>query len=423
LAIQLSPIDSESVKEDIRKNFGARTFKESKALPMHRWYPYVEGFSASWLQNKLLSFTKENIKIYDPFAGCGTTLVEASKLNKLSYYSEINPFMEFITETKVNDVMNAQQNLTESVSFINGFIDIISSRDFLDSKSFECNLENPLLQNDYFEENHLNYLLKTKKVINAFDCPHYIKSLLLLAIASIAVNCSNMTRRADLRRRRSDEYKDRIVNVPNALIKKLNEIIDDLSVKPYNQKPTIKVTNDAKVINEDYINSFDFAITSPPYLNGTNYIRNTQIELWLLEIIKSKSEIDFLRKKTVCAGINDVVESRYSEIREISSVEEVASILDKKAYDKRIPIMIRSYFSDMLRVIQNVFLMLKEEGIFIMDIGDSKFCGVHIPTDIIIADLAKDVGFEIIENDIIASRYSRDKTALKQVQFKLLKRK
>lgn len=87
------------------------TFRESKNHAVHRWYPYVEGFSAEYVCSKILEFGKNLKSIYDPFGGAGTTQLEASKLGIPSFFSEVNPFMAFVALTKVNATRWARQHL------------------------------------------------------------------------------------------------------------------------------------------------------------------------------------------------------------------------------------------------------------------------------------------------------------------------
>src|SRR3970040_559240 len=44
---------------------------------VHRWAPYIQGFSASFVQSVLDQYKKdyESPVVLDPFAGCGTVLV------------------------------------------------------------------------------------------------------------------------------------------------------------------------------------------------------------------------------------------------------------------------------------------------------------------------------------------------------------
>lgn len=83
------------------------TFSLNKSEPIHRWYPYVEGYSSCLIAEELKKFLvlKPNIEtIYDPFCGTGTTSLVASTYGIESFYSESNPFMQTVIETKVNVV-------------------------------------------------------------------------------------------------------------------------------------------------------------------------------------------------------------------------------------------------------------------------------------------------------------------------------
>ncbi len=55
--------------------------------------------------------------------------------------------------------------------------------------------------------------------------------------------------------------------------------------------------------------------------------------------------------------------------------------LDECAGDRRIPLLVRHYFSDMAEALEAVHATLRPGGRFVLDIGDSKFYGVHVPTD------------------------------------------
>src|SRR5688572_195006 len=94
-------LDLASTSEEKSPTAVGVTFQASKRLPFHRWYPYVEGFSAAYVRDCLLRFSPLR-NVYDPFGGAGTTQLEASILGVPSYYSEINPFMRFVAETKIN---------------------------------------------------------------------------------------------------------------------------------------------------------------------------------------------------------------------------------------------------------------------------------------------------------------------------------
>jgi len=68
--------------------------------PIHRWAPYIQGFSASFVKDTLFRYrdvysgNSEGFRVHDPFAGCGTVLVEAKRNGVSSSGTELNPLLQ-----------------------------------------------------------------------------------------------------------------------------------------------------------------------------------------------------------------------------------------------------------------------------------------------------------------------------------------
>lgn len=394
------------------------TFRDNRNLAVHSWYPYVEGFSADYVRQKLARH--EDVKnVYDPFGGSGTVQLVASHAGVRSWYSEIDPFMSFVAETKVNAARAARESQSEFQTAAKQFLrHLHSERLERESKLVDLSAYHEAFpQRNFFEEDHLRTLLAVKDLADRIsDGRVWLRNLFLLATASNAVASSHMTRRADIRRRRANEYVTRVVDVQGFVHSTVAQMVRDIDMIPNHAALMTKASEDCRDVRHSEANRFDLAITSPPYLNGTNYFRNTKIELWLLDFIKAEKELPGLCRKAVTAGINNVSKTRTLEYA-YQSVEEVASVLDTASPDKRIPLLVRQYFSDMTQVFQAVQHTLKTDGEFIFDIGDSKFYGVHVPTDRLIIQVAERVGLEVVSDKVIARRYSRDRSELRQVEI------
>jgi hypothetical protein len=394
------------------------TFRDSKRSAFHRWYPYVQGFSAGYVREVLTRFGPTH-HIYDPFGGAGTTQLEASIKGIASSYSEINPFMRFVAETKINSSIWARGNFLRFEETCHQYLRRLERRTL---RQYARNLSLKRYQHafedrDFFEEEHLRDLLAARELaIETAGNSAESKSLLLLAVAANVVHASNMTRRADLRRRRTDEYKNRVVDVSAYVSKTVTEILNDLASSVGPKVETECVCESAKDVGTRISEAFDLSVTSPPYLNGTNYCRNTKLELWFLGWLADEGELRKLRDTAIAAGINNVTRTR-KPLTCFDSVEAVAARLDTKAEDKRIPALVRSYFSDMSDVFASVMGSLKPGSRFVVDIGDSRFYGVNVPTDSLLLEVAEKVGFRVESHRLLARRYSYDKTELKQVEL------
>jgi DNA modification methylase len=180
--------------------------------------------------------------------------------------------------------------------------------------------------------------------------------------------------------------------------------------------PTQRASDDARSLPPQYNNAFDFALTSPPYLNGTNYFRNTKIELWLVGFIKSEDELGSYRRRAIAAGINNVTRDRCAA-HLFERAEGVVARLEATGGDRRIPLLVRQYVSDMFEVFAAVQRGLVPDGSFLLDIGDSKFYGVHVPTDRLLVDAAERAGLTLDHKHVLARRHSRDKSELVQVEL------
>src|SRR5215510_10222532 len=81
------------------------SFAKNKNLPLHRWVPWVAGFSADFVQDCIHNYLPNASRdswVLDPFAGVGTTLVEAylGGFNVVGF--EINPYAALATKLKLH---------------------------------------------------------------------------------------------------------------------------------------------------------------------------------------------------------------------------------------------------------------------------------------------------------------------------------
>lgn len=378
------------------------TFSLNKTEPIHRWYSYVEGYSSCLIAEELktLLALKPNIEtIYDPFCGTGTTALVASTYGINSFYSESNPFMQTVIETKINEVQKLDDVATSMLIEYLALVNDMKIEKYASWNGFE----------KFFGERQLSELLTIKNLIFQED-NESVKRILALALSAIVVKVSKMTRRGDLRYATEKEYREE--NVLECFTDKLNEMIFDIQHHRTIVKcGTTKVSDDAR--DNDYVDTFDCVITSPPYLNGTNYIRNTKLELKLNDFITSENDLPDFHSKGIVAGINNV--SKRTAIDTILPiVEPYLEQLQPVAYDERIPKMVAGYFRDMDMVIQKLSRSIKAGGLFTMDIGDSQFAGVHIPTHLILSDICAEHGFILYDEEILRERRSKNGMVLTQ---------
>lgn len=396
------------------------TFRLNKKQAIHNWYHLVEGFSGELVLSILQQYADASTKVYDPFAGCGTTPLTASYIFLDSYISEVNPFLRFVSDVKVNVVRRVAMNFRSQRKI---FEDLVDSLALLDDDRFSKNINVSDTISDcfshrrYFDDVVLSKIAYLKCLIESIrEDSLDVAKILLLALASILVSVSHTKRATDLRYKTKKEesktnyrvfevFRDKLVSVYNdiqyidsaSLLGKMRFLSEDVRKPVYGSEEIA-----------------DISITSPPYLNGTNYFRNTKLELWILDFIQHEHELRKFREVSIPAGINDISKSR-GDFTSIDFVEPIAKKLDGVAYDSRIPKMVRYYFSDMYQSLSQIFRVLRSGGYLFLDIGDSKFCGVHVATDQLLKQIAQGmVGLEFKEEHLIRTRRSYDKSLLKE---------
>ena len=75
--------------------------KDNMSSPVHDWYKFTAGFSYKFVDLILDGHNQDSI-VFEPFAGCGTTLVECQKLGFNSIGNESQELMCNVINAKLN---------------------------------------------------------------------------------------------------------------------------------------------------------------------------------------------------------------------------------------------------------------------------------------------------------------------------------
>lgn len=381
-------------------------FGANKARPFHRWYPFVEGYSAELVEQALAHDAPDGV-VLDPFGGSGTTSLAAAMLGRDSVFAEVNPYLAWIADVKVNQSRQVAsgegaQSLRQLTRLVDG---TLPNADPL----------HPLIAADtrrgFFPNGVAEEVLGILGLIDE-HLAGPTREVARLALASSLVPSSQMVRRTDLRKRTSSDPAP--VALRSVVKKHLLEFAEDVELHGY--AIAGRARHIAGDVRDEWIDEPDVAVvvTSPPYLNGTNYCRNTKLELLALGFIKTEADLKHLRVSMISAGINNVSKQRRSAAV-IDCVEPVAQELDKVAYDVRIPELVRTYFSDMRDALINVRRRAVTGAHMYFDIGDSRYSGVHVPTHTLLRRIAEDEGWSFIDESVLRTRRSYDGSMLTQV--------
>jgi DNA modification methylase len=413
VAKQLSfpEFDSQTIPNNRTSYFNDPAFASNKTLPIHRWVPWIAGFSSDFVKDVLERYANGPATVLDPFAGVGTTLVEITLAGYNAYGFEINPYAALASRVKVNSYIIDTEILNKY---------ILQFRKFYNEKLASNNISKShppkgfKTRSEFYSPKVLKKVLIIQDFIDGLDNTD-IKDLFRLAFASTMISYSNYSYEPSLGRRVS-AGKSKILDNPvgELIAKKLSEFSEDIEWyqrhKPI-RKTEIKIIEDSFFKCEKYLppEGVDLIITSPPYLNNYHYNRNTRPHLYWLGFAQRPSDFKYLEEANFG--------KYWQTVREQNRVDLEFSLSDSNLAQKLETLRAQkpekgiyggngwanyaaSYFNDCYKFALGIQYVLKSGGTALVVIGNSILQGILIPTDRHLGEIAQNVGLELIRIDI-----------------------
>lgn len=392
------------------------TFNGGRHEPLHDWFPWLEGYSPAFVESVIGSYCPTAKSVFDPFGGTGTTPLTASRLGKKAYYTEINPVLQVLTASKVIALQMRDRDRAELADEIKELADTLDER--IDASRQDAQLwqtyDAAFGDSEFFDSDVFTDVLRYRALIDDIGCASPLTArFLTIAALRALIPASRLIRRGDLRFKTEKELARGRVEFRDEIREALAMMARDIEdLSPIEQPPILLLEN-AKNLDQVPALSIDAVITSPPYLNGTNYFRNTKVELWFLRCLKEQDDLARFRFGSMTVGINDVTVGK--PIGEMPpGAAPVVKALEADAYDVRIPRMVACFASEMHAMLQALAGHTRKDGTIVIDIGDSAYAGVHVPTDKFIAESLDAAGFDLSDELVLRQRYSRSQMKLTQ---------
>ena len=392
------------------------TFKGGRHEPMHDWYPWLEGYSPAFVESVIGSYCPNAKSVFDPFGGTGTTPLTASRLGKKAYFSEINPILQFLTASKVIALQLADRERTVLAGHLLRLAETLDER--IDTSCQDSQLQQTYKaafgESEFFNDDVLADVLRCRTVIDDIGRAAPLTARFVsIAVFRALIPASRLIRRGDLRFKTEKELARGQIRLRIEIRNALETMARDIGDLSWIDHAPILLLENAKMLNRIPALSIDAVITSPPYLNGTNYFRNTKVELWFLRCLKTRDDLARFRFGSMTAGINDVTVGK--PVGEMPpGALPILKALEADAYDARIPRMVACFASEMHAILQALAVHIRKHGTIIIDIGDSSYAGVHVPTDRFIAESLDIAGFDLSDELVLRQRYSRSRMKLTQ---------
>jgi len=240
------------------------TFNPNKHLPIYNWFYFKEGFSRDLVLMLLdIMHVRENEKVLDPCCGVGTTLLACREMGLKSLGFDVLPIAVFASTVKLSDynvnVLKEYRKKITGAKFVKP--DVSDVPNFV--KRF---FSNYALEDIYFLREEIN-----KHVKNEME-----KRFFMLALVNAAIRCSYIRKDGAVLKIR----KRKVPSLRYVYNRILNKMIHDL-YSNLEKTDAFVGYGDCRglPLDDEYI---DVIITSPPYLNKTEYTKIFGIEHFLI---------------------------------------------------------------------------------------------------------------------------------------------
>ena len=398
-------------------------FQNAYQTPIQRWFPYREGYSTR-LVNSFIKELKITGNIFDPFSGSGTTLLASRTNNLNSFGVDVNPISVLVAK-----VENERYNKSEIENFsyaIEGIKVFAKS-----NETFQTSFE---LADKVFNREILQSLLQFKKHIKEIE-NEKTRNIFFVAWLSIIEDVSNIKKEGNgikykNRKRTPTGYinidkdvwekltfpEDKFGFVKAKLLKHLEIILFDIENNYGNceKKPTI-FKGSCLEFDKFFSDEIQFTFFSPPYCNCFDYFEIHKVDLWLGDFVSDKEEFRLLRNTGFRSNTNSLNHKLINYKND--NLEILISLFDsEKLWNTRIPSIVRGYFDDTHTLLNKLYQQTIQGGYVGIVVGNSAYSGVIIPSDVLIADIAKKIGFEV-KNIFVARHLTTSSQQKQELEF------
>ena len=374
--------------------------KDNMKSAIHNWYKFTAGFSYKFVDLIVDNMDTVPNCIYEPFAGCGTTLVAAQKKGISSIGNESQKLMCDVIKAKLNWDINVD-TYNKYMHQILHYVKVHNNIDILDLHCHE-------LLEGLYDKATLKELYLIRDAVRLLNDEKYelffnlaiSQTLHKSAIHPIAVPYIVRSKKQ--------------VNCGHALDKFQSitkQMLEDLSTVPHNNR-LAKVYNADSRKRNNYISDSccDLCITSPPYLNNLDYGEVSKVHTHFFELTTNWRDITEKVRHNLVTGatthykdadfdIDTFCTSEFA-VSNQSLMQELKDLFynihknsKERKGKKSFHILMMHYFEDMYYVLKEMYRVLAPNSKAYLILGDSAPYGVYVPTTRILGEISQSLGF------------------------------
>lgn len=335
----------------------------------HVFHPYPAKFPANIIRTYIEKYSKQGDSVIDPFCGSGTTLVECLLLDRNCLGMEINPVGVLMSKSKSAKYSEKDKEKLDSIiqELTNS---LVEPKKWI-KESYSDNL--PKYENrEYWFKDFVIIELNAIKsnIIDKYKNNDRLHELLLTAFSRIIVPVSNQDTETRYARIEKNLNIGDTIKLFLKTLKSYQKILADPYVVYNGSKINVIHGDSLKELPKIDENSFDLALTSPPYINSFDYYLYHKHRIFLL------NENPRIVRKTEIGGHHTI---------------------DSQSYDKAFG----NYYEAMKTTFTNLHRILKSNKKFILFIGDGVVKGRIIDALDVMTTIGKETGFKLLGNESV----------------------
>lgn len=380
--------------------------RKDTSYATHGYHRYPAKFIPQLCGRLIENYSNIGDRVVDPFAGCGTTLVEAKIRGRESYGVDANPIAVLISQAKLkpHDPLFLEKWVDDTLVKIASIKEPknIPSHDKID---YWFPSEQKRMLSIIFEV--IKSLIEEYRELNENNAVwepshHYsLSTFYFCAFSNILKNCSIWLQKSnkptrDFKKKPSDPliaFKRQL----KSMVKGNNEYYNLLQSNGNLNVWSRPHKGDARRFPST-ASFIDLIVTSPPYVTSYEYADLHQLStLWFANL-----DCDRIFRRDF-ANIDNLSEFRKSFIGTASRQVENPNLNSSIANDiitkleskhKKTAKEVATYFSEMNEVWQEMYRILKPNGYACIVIGNTKFHNVDILNAEVFLEQFLNLGFE-----------------------------
>lgn len=380
------------------------TFLGKLEWPIHRWFRLTASFSPGLVHDILDHFSPSpDTLVLDPFCGVGTVPLVCQERGFRCIGVEINPFLAFVAQTKVaiyDQLDTLTNDVADFLALLEGRLAKDADSGITDEEFFVTHHERvPRIHNVFrwWSQPVLPQLILAKQLADEIPVIEPHRAFLRLALHAILIEVSNAEHsHVSLTfRRKPLEHAD----VLAALKAKLEEMVEDVARTQVGRSQLADIRiGDSTALGSLLVPDErpQLVITSPPYPNRFSYIRETRPHLFFGEWVTTSAETTEIELATMGGtwGRATSVLAEYRIPDRPALVELLAPFVSPiRQRGELMANYVLKYYETLWTHAEQLGQVASSDTRLAYVIGNSKFYGIEVPSDELLAKVFAYQGF------------------------------